>query len=156
MANTKNRFTFLSVRKRIGIAGKGGFTLMEVGVAVTVLTTVFVGGFGSLLMGYNLIESSRDQTRASQILQSEFEEIRTMNWADLDALPATDTYAPSTDFVDAFGNKYSITRAVTNKHVDQKQISVVVTWTEGAKTKTLEYITWYTEDGFSDYYFRKI
>ena len=139
------------------LRSKDGFTLIEVAVAVTVLTIVFVGAFGALVAAHGLIETSRDQTRAAQILQSEFEEVRTMSWTGIYALPATATYSPSADFVNAFGDRYSITRRITTKHADQKEISVIVSWTGGnGTTKNLEYITWYTKDGFSDYYFRKI
>jgi len=142
--------------RRSALGEKAGFTLMEVGVAAVVLTIVFMGTFGALIVGFNLIESARDTTRSAQMLQSEFEELRTMNWTDVTALPASETYSPSNDFVLAFGDRYRLTRTITSRAADQKEISVAVNWRDkSGSTKSLEYITWYTEDGFSDYYFRK-
>ena len=53
---------------------KAGYTL--------VVVIVFAGGFGALAQGNRLIEISRDETRAYQILQSDIEDLHTLNWAE--------------------------------------------------------------------------
>ena len=47
-----------------------------------VVAIVFATGFGALAQGNRLIEISRDETRAKQILQSDIEDLHTLNWAE--------------------------------------------------------------------------
>lgn len=83
------------------VGGKDGFTLMEVMIATFLVLIVFAGGFGALAQGNRLIEISRDETRASQVLQSEVEDIRTYNWDSLITLPIEAKYSPESSFTDA-------------------------------------------------------
>ena len=53
---------------------KAGYTL--------VVAIVFATGFGALAQGNRLIEISRDETRAHQILQSDIEGLHTLSWAE--------------------------------------------------------------------------
>lgn len=75
-------------------ASKAGFTLVEVMVSTLLMMIIFGGGFGALVHGNRLIEASRDETRASQILQSEVEDLRTYDWTALTALDAEASYSP--------------------------------------------------------------
>ena len=53
---------------------KAGYTL--------VVAIVFATGFGALAQGNRLIEISRDETRAYQILQSDIEDLHTLSWVE--------------------------------------------------------------------------
>ncbi len=48
-------------------------------VAMVVILVIFAGGFGALSYGNKLIETARDETRASQVLQSEIEDLRALS-----------------------------------------------------------------------------
>ena len=81
MSGTDSKFGQLTnnpaSRASRAVGGKDGLALMEVMIATFLVLIVFAGGFGALAQGSRLIEISRDETRASQFLQSEVEDIRT-------------------------------------------------------------------------------
>lgn len=59
---------------------RGGFTLVEVMLAVVVAAVIFAAvGFG-LTTGFNLVQISREQLRANQICLSRMEGIRLCRW----------------------------------------------------------------------------
>lgn len=128
---------------------------MEVMISTFLLAVVLAGVFSALKRGYDLIELSRDETRVSQILQSEMEDLRTKNWAALVALPADETYPPQGRFSSVFGDKYQCRRVIANRASGQKQVELTVTWTSlSGSQHSRQYISWITEDGLFDYYYR--
>lgn len=128
---------------------------MEVMVASMILVVAMMGVFGGLKRGYELVELSRDETRVSQILQSEIEDLRTHNWDYLAGLTADSTYEPDNRFTQEFGNRYSCRRIITNRATDQKQVQLIVSWTDvSGVTHQRDYITWITKNGVYDYYYR--
>ena len=132
-----------------------GFTLIEVMVAALLFAVIMIGVFGALKRGNSLIESSRDETRVTQILQSELEDLRTKNWTEISALPATKAYAPRGRFVGAFGSRYACARTISTRTTDQKEVVVSVSWTDDSGlSHSREYKTWITKGGLSDYYYR--
>ncbi len=137
---------------RAGIAGN---TLVELMMAVVILGIVFGSAFGVLGQGFNIIETSRDYTRVSQILQSEMESLRTKNWTELTALPASSNFTPDPDFVLAFKDRYTCTRVFTTLKVDQRTIVLTVTWrTRKGPVHERSYTTNYTKNGINDFYIR--
>lgn len=138
-----------------GANSKGGFTLIEVMVGATLILVIFAGGFGALIQGNRLIESSRDETRASQILQSEIEDLRTHDWATLTALDAEAKYNPQSSFTDAYATRYTVKRLIATRSATQKRVTLQVAWVDSrSTTHTREYITLITKDGLYDYYYR--
>jgi len=134
---------------------RSGFTLIEVMISTFVLAIVMAGVFAALKRGYDLVEMSRDETRVSQILQSELEDLRTKNWAALTALPAEETYLPQGRFSSVFGDKYSCHRRIADRAPGQKQIELTVQWTSlSGTTHSRQYLAWITQDGLFDYYYR--
>ncbi len=132
-----------------------GFTMIEVLIAMTVLLVVFAGGFGALHQGNKLIETARDETRASQVLQSEIEDLRTLDWATLATLSSEATYAPKSEFTDAYSSRYSVKRKIATRSATEKRVTMQVTWTDNRGTDhTREYITLIAKNGLYDYYYR--
>jgi len=108
---------------------KKGFTLIEVMVAMVVILVIFAGGFGALSYGNKLIETARDETRASQVLQSEF--------------------------TDAYSSRYTVKRKIATRSATEKRVTMAVTWMDNRGTShTREYITLIAKDGLYDYYYR--
>ncbi len=144
-----------SSKGRSLISRGDGFTLIEVMISSLVFAVVMMGVFGALKRGNDLVEHSRDETRVTQILQSELEDLRTKNWAELTALPASATYSPKGRFVAAFGNRYSCSRSISTRATDQKEVVVSVSWNDNnGMSHSREYKTWITKGGLSDYYYR--
>ena len=153
-----------------------GFTLMEVMVAMTLITLVLAGGIAALIQGDRIVEDARDVTRVSQVIQSEIEALRTKTWEDLDALtyPSDSTrkfypyykVIPLTGaFAAKYGDRYTLWRGVyyldTNGdgspgEDDQIAVLVWVGWKpqKGAFYKWQRYYARFTRDGLNDYYYR--
>jgi Tfp pilus assembly protein PilV len=57
-----------------------GFTIMEVALAATVLALTLVGMIGVIESGTQMLDLSRKQTIANQILHSEIDQLRLQSW----------------------------------------------------------------------------
>ena len=57
-----------------------GFTIMEVALAATVLALTLVGMIGVIESGTQMLDLSRKQTLAAQILHSEIDQLRLQSW----------------------------------------------------------------------------
>lgn len=142
-------------RKRKIAESKAGFTLMEVMIATFLVVIIFAGGFGALAQGNRLIEISRDETRASQVLQSEVEDIRTYNWDALIALPTEAKYSPESSFTDAYATRYTVKRLIDTRSSTQKLVTVKVAWMDNSgKGHLREYKTVVSKDGLYDFHYR--
>lgn len=150
--NKDKRFARMGFRKA---SSNSGFTLVEVMVAAVLLLLILSAGFGALSRGMRLIELSRDETRASQILQSEIEWLRTYHWTALNALPAESVYSPVDLFTSAYADRYEITRAITTRSSTQRRVTMQVAWTDNrGMDHVREYMTLISKDGLYDYYYR--
>lgn len=136
---------------------KDGFTLVEVMVGSALMAIVFTSAFGSYFLGMRLIEDAREQLRASQIIQSELERIRTMNWEQLNELGHFARFEPQGEFVQQFADDYISYRWVYPiNNGDQMRVIVYVWWNNSKGNYTWEYFnTVVTKNGLSDYYYRK-
>jgi len=63
-------------RKKIP-AGREAFTLIEVALAATVLLFAIVSAFQIIAAGTRMLDFSRKQTIAAQIIHSEIDKVRT-------------------------------------------------------------------------------
>src|SRR6266550_6085100 len=61
-------------------AGSGAFTLMEVLVAVAIIGIQFVALYLGMTQGFGIVQVSRENLRATQILQEKMETIRLYTW----------------------------------------------------------------------------
>jgi len=103
----------------------GGFTIMEVALAATVLALTLVGMIQVVDSGSEMLDLSRKQTIAGQILHSEIDQLRLQSWAAVAAYPSgptqlTTSAGPNYDAVLAGfsqtlggGFPYTLTRTVT-------------------------------------------
>ena len=136
---------------------RAGSSLVELMVAVVILTMIFGTAFSVVGQGYNIIENARDNARSAQILQSEMENIRILKWADVVALGENSTFYPTTQFASKFGDRYTCTRTITSRlsRPDQKECILRIVWTD---TKGIahsrQYFTYITEGGLNDYIYR--
>ena len=139
-------------------------TLLEVMIATVLLTMVLASVFAAFLQGLQMVSDARDQTRASQIIQSQIEALRTENWISLTDLQAkqvgghpVSVSLENTRFQSEFADRYAITRHIENSATaaDQKIITVQVTWTaRNGRQRDMESSMVFTTDGLNDYFFR--
>lgn len=146
---------------------KRGFSLVEIMIAMTVLAIIFTGAFGALQMGYGMTREARDRTRASQILQTELEAMRTYNWTQLttlktesDSASGTQGYVdfdPRGEFIAAYKDNFFCKRKVTlRSNGEQMDIILKVNWDAYPNQKEEIFTTTFTKDGLNDYYYRAL
>jgi len=111
--------------------------------------------------GFRQVDLARRTTVASQILQSQLEDIRMKNWATIYALPAS-----ATKYVDNQGvvtttvptnTQYTITTTATDdstRPTEVKSIKIIVTWTSyDGISHTRSFSSIYAKNGLYDYYY---
>lgn len=107
--------------------------------------------------GFDAIDTARNITLAAQIMQSEMERIRLLNWA---SLPGNSGDVDLTDFfVDnpTLDASFTLARTVADvagKEGEMKTITLAVTWNgiNGALHQR-SFVTRYTREGLYDYYY---
>ena len=113
-----------------------------------------------LKQGNYLVELSRDHTRITQIIQSEIEDLRTLNWTDLEAMQQFEVFTPEGRFVAAYASDYSCFRYVidsTENPTEEKWVWVYGTWTDSMnRTHWTWFFTQFSKGGLNDYYYRSV
>lgn len=135
------------------------FSLVEVMIAMTLLGIVFAGAFAALQMGYNLTSEARDRTRASQILQTELEAMRTMNWNDLSGMVGQNNefFEPRGEFLAAFKDRFFCKRTVGMRSNNQQiTVTLSISWGGYPNVKEESVTTIFTRNGINDYYYRTL
>ena len=134
-----------------------GFTLVEVIVAMTIFTLVIAGGLVGVSRGFDLIGLSRHHTRVSQILQSEFERLRTLSWVEFQELPQQAEVDIQTEFSTSAYDAYAVVREIIVEESDLARVELSVTYTnQNQRVVTVKSQTFFTKGGVNDYYYRTI
>jgi prepilin-type N-terminal cleavage/methylation domain-containing protein len=153
----------------MGIWGKhprGGFTLVEVMIGVFIFAMVIAGGLITVSKGFELVDNARHHTRASQILQSEIELLRTRPWK---TLKGEDSSSLSTQFKQQIeaqfsdgsyaaytGDANNPPTVVADFSTTPAEVTVSVSWRNRlGRLYTKSYTTYFTEGGVNDYYITK-
>jgi prepilin-type N-terminal cleavage/methylation domain-containing protein len=133
-----------------------GFSLVEVAIAATVLGLVFVSTMFGLQAGFQMMETARKTTLASQIMQSEIENLRLKNWAQLEDLDAMATVAIDSSF-SAVANAFSCVRVIEEERTNLKRVTLTVTWVSyDGISRSRSYTTYFAKNGLNDYYYRTL
>ncbi len=136
-------------------SGQAGFTLVEVLVGTLLIAIVFTAAYSSYFIGLKMVDESRQEVRAAQIIQSEMERLRTMNWTDMTNMSSS-LITPQGEFVKEFADEFEVYRQIDDLNTIQKQITIWVSWTNGSGQKTFRCFTLvYTKNGLNDYYYRQ-
>ena len=144
-------------------AGSKAFTLMEVLVAAAIIGVQFVTLYLGMTQGFGIVQVSRENLRATQILQEKMETIRLYKWDDI----ITPGFIPAT-FTDSFypagltnqGVNYQGTMTIsdvpaplssTSYASDLKLVVVQVNWTSGNVQRKREMRTLVSHYGLHNY-----
>ena len=104
-------------------------------------------------------------TLAAQIMQSEMENIRLLNWAQLTALPASETVdiasivsSGSSSTLDATLNniisKFTCERTITTPKTDMREVTLTISWNgQDGRGHSNSYVTRYCKNGLYDFYY---
>ena len=142
-----------------------GFTIVEVMMAAIVMVLGIVTSLTTLQFGMRAVDTARNMTLASQIMQSEMEIMRLQNWSQIIALPASATVDPATTIssgssttldamLNTIASRFTCTRTVADiaGRADIKLITLTVTWNGvDGRSHSLTYQTRYAKNGLSDY-----
>lgn len=136
-----------------------GFTILEVALASSIMAMGIATSIIAMQTGFKFINVARDTTLASQILQSEIERIRLMNWSAVTALPAEASVDLSTMFTSDtnLASRFTVVRlaeADSARPSDMRFITVRVSWKSvDGRSHTRSFQAKYVKNGLYDYYY---
>ena len=142
-----------------------GMTLAEVLIAATLLAFVVMTSLTALSQAYGITRHARMVTLAGQIAQSVMEDLRLRNYSSVKAYAAqaqpVDLTANITserfasNFTQGFALSGTFTTMIASSAGVPGKISLTltVTWTEQGRSFTRKLITYFGEQGLSDYFY---
>jgi len=136
-------------------------------MAAIVMVLGIVTSLTTLQFGMRSVDTARNMTLASQILQSELEILRLQNWTQISALPASATVNPATSIssgssstldtmLNTIASRFTCTRTVAaiSGRADIKLITLDVSWLGvDGRSHNVTYQTRYAKNGLSDYFY---
>ena len=119
---------------RTASKNQGGFTLIEIFIAILLLT---IGLLGTAVLTTGVVRgnlSSKNTTTATAIAQTCFEENRRVGYSNAGAVPSGGSNSCTTGATNVTSGGVSFTRTLTiDASVSNiKMLTVVVSWSEGA------------------------
>ncbi len=164
-AATPEKHAERPLRRRPRFARASGFTIAEVMVASFVMIFGIASAIIVLQSGLRALDTARNTTLASQLIQSEMERIRLLSWSAVNALPASAQIDIGeilpTDLPSIFElrSRFTITREVsdvTGRVGDMREIDIIVRW-QGVdgQNHVRASSTHYSREGLYAYYYTK-
>lgn len=136
---------------------RSAFTLVEVMVAMTVLILVFVSTISAITIGFRVMEDARMNTLASQVLQSEMENIRLKNWTQVSALPASEPFTVESSINSTRFDHFTCTRTISSLNSDLKLVVLALNWISmDGRSHDRRYVTVVGKNGLNDYFYRSL
>lgn len=125
---------------------------MELLIAMVIFASVIASGLACVRLGLNQISNARSETRASQVMQSEIERLRSLAWDNLTALDGSDQNVNlSSEFSDAVFGSFDMKRSISGSG-NSRKITLVIQWKDlNGKSHSKSYVTQYAKGGLYDY-----
>lgn len=157
-----------------------GFTIVEVAIAATILVLAISSSLIVLQQGLRAIDNARYTTLAGQILQSQMEKLRMLNWTQftyvntsttpssggpLNYTTFTTDVSSSTAQINRFTFLQEITPTagnfnptpITTLNVQMYDIKLTANWTGmDGRPHTLSYKTRYLKNGISSFFYTTV
>jgi len=139
------------------------FTLMEVVVAVLVLTTISTAFYLGLSTCFSVLKTSREEIRATQIMMQKLEAVRLCTWSELTNFSFREPYDPTAVSTNSGGVYFygTVTKgaaalpAAASYSNNMCAVTVSLTWTNNASTAPRAYTrqmqTHYARYGLQSY-----
>ena len=141
---------------------RSAFTLAELMVGISIMSIMFLTLYLGFTQGFGVVQGSRENLRATQILQQQAEAIRLYTWEQID--PASGWLPPTTTWtfypLGGTGNQgitYTSTVSVTNALVDEayvadhRQVICTLTWNSGNVQRQRQMSTLVSKYGLHNY-----
>jgi prepilin-type N-terminal cleavage/methylation domain-containing protein len=148
-------------------AGDAAFSMIEVVVALAIFGIVFLSLYSSMSSGFAVVRLSRENLRATQIMEEKMETIRLYTWAQVTSngfVPTNFTEvfykmtnASSTGLVSGAGITYTGTVSIVSAPVteaysnDLKQITVTLKWLSDRTPRQRDMTTFVSKYGVQNY-----
>ncbi len=134
------------------------FTLVDVMVGVGVLGVVMLSLFACFTLGFNFVKISRDELKATQLLQERMETIRLYKWSDLtnSGVIATSFSARQQSngpifFTGTVAVSAPTLNGAPDYAADLREVTVSVTWTNNHSKITNSTRTFVSQYGLQNY-----
>src|SRR3954468_20050192 len=114
---------------RSAIRGDGAFTLLEVMIASIVMILAITTAITTLQHGFQSVDSARNLTYASQVMQSEMERLRLKSWSQIQALQDSGATTVATSAVSGTATaSFTCQRTIRDLKADMKEITLESSW----------------------------
>ncbi len=154
------KFTPIALSRKTATRGRtarrAGFTIIEVAMTVFVLSLVLMTSITTLQRAFSNLDTARNISTASTILQTQLENERLFTWAQL----GSTTYQPAlgASFLrnPAVAGRFTLSRTVVtvpNRSNQMLQVTLTVRWRNSdGRTLARSYTTYFTQNGLNEYY----
>ena len=138
-------------------SSRRAFTIVEVALASAIMAMGIATSITVMQRGFAMIDTARSITTAGQIMVSQMEQIRMLDWTVVSAYPP----GPTTLTLDSVfsgsssvGSRFTMTRTVSTptSNSNMRQITLTVSWTAyDGRTLSRTMTTYYARYGIHDY-----
>jgi Tfp pilus assembly protein PilV len=105
------------------------FTLVELMIAAGVMLAGIVGMIQVVISGSEMLDVSRKQTVAMQIIHGQIDGIRLNDWSTVNGLPTSSTNVTINSSLQTVSNGFTCRRTISSVKTNLKQVTFTVTWT---------------------------
>lgn len=135
-------------------SSRSGFTLIEGMIGVFLLSVTVAACLMSLRVMFLQMENVRNNSLASQILQSEIENLRLLDWAKVAVLESGE-FDMDEEFADTHARDFERRLIVREMHPNLREVTLEVEWTGvGGAVSARRYVTYFSRNGLHDYDYR--
>jgi len=129
------------------------FSLVEVMIASCVLLLGISGALVTLQRSLDSIAQARQLDAASQLMQTELERLRLLNWSQLETLQASGETAVDAPSGGDFA-RFTCERQIRDLRDGMKEITLVASWGGlDGRAHSARLITRYSRSGLNDYFY---
>ena len=126
--------------------------MLEVLLAASVLVLGITTSILALQRGFQALDTARNFTLASQVMQSELERLRVKSWSQIQALQDSSDRAVRIDATVPSAHNLTCIRSISDLKEGLKEITVISTWRGyDGRPHSLRFITRYGRSGLYDY-----
>ena len=140
---------------------RSAFTLIEVMIGVLFMAVMFASLYLGLGQGFAVIQTARENLRATQIIQEQMETIRLYAWDQMTNGTVPQTFNAAYDAADiqSTGRVYygtiqidptPMSESYSNQH---RLVTVGLTWTNGTSLRQKRMTTLISRYGLHNYYY---
>src|SRR3954464_8960585 len=145
------------IEKRRDSKPRSAFALTEALFGMVIVGVVFAALYSGMTYGFEMVKLSRENLRASQILQEKFETIRLCNWDQINSNGFVSSTFSVPLYTGLTNEWYSGTVSIVTPSLgkpytnDLRLVTVQLTWTNGARICTRNMASMIARYGLQDY-----